>query len=150
MALTDADETLERCQFLANLLDDAVPIPGTDQRIGLDSILGVLPVAGDAVTAVASSYIVLEAARLGAPKRTVARMTANVVVDFLFGSVPLLGDLFDMFFKASRRNVELLEDYLDADGEEAADDAEASADDGDESGDETTADDEATNIDIAD
>jgi hypothetical protein len=116
MALLDADETLKRCQFVANALDSAVPVPGTNRRIGLDSVVGVLPVAGDAITAAAASYIVLESARLGAPRSTVARMAFNVVLDFGVGSIPVVGDVFDAFFKASRRNVELLEDHLDVDG----------------------------------
>ncbi|MFD1512317.1 DUF4112 domain-containing protein [Halomarina rubra] len=136
MAPLDAAETLERCQFVADLLDEAIPVPGTDRRVGLDSIVGVLPVAGDAVTAVASSYIVLEAARLGAPKATVARMTVNVVVDFLFGAIPLLGDLFDAVFKANQKNVALLEAHL---GEETVMEAVADEDE-----------DEATTVEIED
>ena len=113
MALVDEEETLERCRTVAAALDDAVPIPGTDRRVGLDSVLGLLPVAGDAVAAAASSYIVLEAARLGAPRSTLARMTFNVALDFGIGSIPILGDLFDAVFKANRKNVELLERHLD-------------------------------------
>ncbi|MFC5970007.1 DUF4112 domain-containing protein [Halomarina salina] len=123
MALVDEQETLERCRTVAAALDEAVPVPGTDQRVGLDSILGLLPVAGDAVAAAASSYIVLEAARLGAPKSTLLRMGFNIAVDFGVGSIPILGDLFDAVFKANRKNVELLERFLDDATVEAAEES---------------------------
>lgn len=113
MTLLDTQKTLERCRLVGTALDDAIPVPGTDRRIGLDPILGVLPVAGDAVAAVASSYIVLEAARLGVPSSTLARMGANVALDFGVGSIPVVGDLFDAAFKANKRNVELLEEHVD-------------------------------------
>lgn len=96
------------------MLDDAVRVPGTDRKIGIDPIVGVLPVAGDAVMAALSGYIVVEALRLDVPRETVARMVGNVLVDFLGGSIPLIGDLFDATYKANVRNVELLEDALDA------------------------------------
>ena len=120
MALVDERETLERCRTVAAALDDAIPVPGTDRRVGLDSILGLLPVAGDAVAAAAASYIVLEAARLGAPRGTLVRMGFNVALDFGVGSIPLLGDLFDAAFKANLKNVELLERHLDDATVEAA------------------------------
>jgi len=115
MARTASERAaLNRCRTVANVLDDAVRVPGTDRKIGIDPIVGVLPVAGDAVTAVLSGYIVVEALRLDVPRETVVRMVGNVLVDFLGGSVPLIGDLFDATYKANVRNVELLEDALDA------------------------------------
>jgi hypothetical protein len=115
MARTASERAaLNRCRTVANVLDDAVRVPGTDRKIGIDPIVGVLPVAGDAVMAALSGYIVVEALRLDVPQETLVRMVGNVLVDFLGGSVPLIGDLFDATYKANVRNVELLEDALDA------------------------------------
>lgn len=105
---------LRRCRTIANLLDDAIRVPGTDRKIGIDPLVGLLPVAGDAVMAALSGYVVAEAIRLGAPRETVLRMVGNVLVDFLGGSIPVIGDLFDATFKANVRNVQLLEEALDA------------------------------------
>lgn len=96
---------------VARLLDDAVAIPGTGIRVGLDPLLGLVPGLGDVAGALASLYIVLGALRLGAPSSVVARMLANVAVDSLLGSIPVLGDLFDFGWKSNRRNVELLERF---------------------------------------
>ena len=99
---------LGRIRAVAHILDESVRIPGTRFRIGLDPILGLLPVAGDFATAVCSLYIVAEAIRLGVPKRTVVRLLANIAVDMLFGSIPVVGDLFDAYWKANVRNAELV------------------------------------------
>ncbi|HEV8674045.1 MAG TPA: DUF4112 domain-containing protein [Methylomirabilota bacterium] len=97
---------------LAFWLDQAVGIPGTRIRVGLDPIIGLLlPGAGDALTALLASYIVLVATRSGLPRVVVARMIFNVAVDLLVGSVPVLGDLFDAGWKANVRNVRLLRRY---------------------------------------
>lgn len=115
MARTASERAaLRRCRTVANLLDDAIRVPGTDRRVGIDPIVGVLPVAGDAVMAVLSGYVVAEAIRLDAPRETVLRMVGNVLVDFFGGSIPVIGDLFDAAFKANVRNVELLEEALAA------------------------------------
>lgn len=108
---------LERTRLVAELLDDAIPVPLTDRRIGLDPLIGLLPVAGDAVTAAASLYIVAEAAVAGAPASTLSRMLLNVLLDVTVGSIPVVGDVFDAFWKANRRNVSLLEQHFDAAGE---------------------------------
>lgn len=95
---------------LVRLMDDAIAIPGTNIRIGWDAILGfVLPAAGDAVTAVSQVALLIAAVRARAPGIVIARMVLNVAVDSLFGSVPLIGDLFDAGFKANRKNLQLLE-----------------------------------------
>lgn len=98
---------VRRMRAVARLLDDSVRVPGTDFRVGLDPILGILPGAGDAVSAAFSFYIVVESARLGVSPPTLVRMLANVSVDVAGGSVPIVGDLFDAAWKANRRNVEL-------------------------------------------
>jgi hypothetical protein len=104
---------LERLRRLAVLLDDSIPVPGTDYRIGLDALLGLLPGAGDLAGGAFSLYILLQAARMGVPRPLLARMGWNLVVDVAVGAVPLLGDLFDAGFKANMRNLALLERHVD-------------------------------------
>ncbi len=119
---SDADRTLvgdegaaiQRMRAVSTVLDDAIRVPGTDFRVGLDPLVGILPVAGDSVMFVVSMYIVLEAANLGVPAPVVARMIANIAIDAVVGSVPLLGTLFDAAWKANRRNVRLVEEHVDA------------------------------------
>jgi hypothetical protein len=96
-----------RMRVVARVLDDSVRIPGTEFRIGLDPLLGLLPVAGDAVSGVLSLYIVVESARLGVSHRALVRMLAHVGIDVAGGSIPVVGDLFDAAWKANTRNVGL-------------------------------------------
>jgi Domain of unknown function (DUF4112) len=103
---------LQRLRALGRLLDNALPIPGTRRRIGLDGIIGLVPVAGDAVGALLSGYILLQAARIGVPKTTLLRMFGNVLFDTLVGEVPVLGDLFDFGFKSNARNLALIEAHV--------------------------------------
>ena len=93
------------------MLDSAITIPGTSIRLGLDSIIGLFPAGGDAIGAALSSIIVLTALRQGVPKPVIWRMVGNVAIDTLVGSVPLLGDLFDVAWKANSKNAELLARY---------------------------------------
>jgi hypothetical protein len=103
------DTHLERIGFV---MDRAIRVPGTDIRFGLDPIIGLLfPAAGDAISTVLSAYIVLGSVRHGLPKVVLARMVFNVAVDYLIGSVPFLGDLFDFGWKANQRNLRLLEQH---------------------------------------
>jgi hypothetical protein len=110
-AAIPASRSIERTRELARLLDSAFTIPGTGVRIGLDAIIGLIPGGGDAVGAVLSSVIVLVALREGVPAPILWRMVANVVIDTGIGAVPLLGDLFDVAWKANTKNAELLERY---------------------------------------
>src|SRR5688500_19829396 len=87
---------VERLRALSRLLDSAFVIPGTRYRFGLDALIGLVPGLGDAVSAVFSSYLVLQASRLGAPRSVVTRMIANIGLDTLVGWIPILGDLFDV------------------------------------------------------
>jgi len=105
----DSTATLARLRLLSHYLDDLVRIPGTNYRIGLDPLLGLLPVVGDAPTTVLSAYIVAEAAAFGVPRATLARMVSVLVVDAVVGSIPVVGDAFDAVWKANDRNVRLLE-----------------------------------------
>lgn len=109
------EAAVARMRTVATLLDDSIRVPGTDIRFGIDPLLGVLPGAGDTVAAGLSLYIVYESVRLGVPTPTIARMLANIAIDAVVGSVPLVGDLFDAAFKANRRNVELALRSLPAD-----------------------------------
>lgn len=99
---------------LARLLDEAVTIPGTRIRLGLDALLGLVPGGGDLIGGALSGWIILGAVRLGAPPAVVARMGANVLLDTVVGAVPVLGDIFDVAWRANRRNVDLLRDYIAA------------------------------------
>jgi hypothetical protein len=101
-----------RVRLLARAMDSAIRVPGTGIRLGLDSIVGLVPGAGDLVSSLVSGYIVLASARMGVPAAVVTRMILNLGVDTLVGSVPLLGDLFDVGFKANIRNAALLDRHL--------------------------------------
>jgi hypothetical protein len=103
----------KRLERLAWLLDNCIPIPGLNYRIGLDGIVGLIPGIGDALGAMLSSYIISESARLGAPKSILIKMAFNVAIDALLGAIPLLGDFFDFTWKANLRNVNLLHAYLE-------------------------------------
>jgi hypothetical protein len=102
-----------RLHRIAWILDDLVRVPGTSRRIGLDPVLGLLPGGGDIAGGALSAYVVVAAARLGAPSSVILRMGWNIVIDTVLGAVPLLGDLFDAAWKANRRNVALLERYME-------------------------------------
>jgi len=104
--------TLQRLRKFSRLLDNAIAIPGTKFRVGLDPILGIIPGAGDFIGTALSAYIVLEAARMGIPKVSLGRMVSNIVLESVVGTVPVLGDLFDFAWKANTRNIELLETHL--------------------------------------
>lgn len=107
------DARVKRIRWLAKSLDEAFRVPGTGYRFGWDQIVGLVPGGGDVATGLLASYIVVEAARLGIPRRTLWRMIANVAVDMAVGAVPLAGDLFDFAFKANRKNLKLVERHLE-------------------------------------
>lgn len=102
-----------RARELARLLDSAFRVPGTGFRFGLDPVLGLIPGVGDAVGGVFAAYLLWLAARAGAPAPVLLRMLGNVGLDTVFGAIPLLGDLLDAGWKANRRNLALLEGYLE-------------------------------------
>jgi NADH:ubiquinone oxidoreductase subunit 5 (subunit L)/multisubunit Na+/H+ antiporter MnhA subunit len=109
-----AHEARERLKRLAWFLDSSIPIPGTGFTIGVDALIGLFPFLGDLIGVLLSTYIVGEAARMGAPKSVLGRMAANVAVEGVVGIVPFAGDLFDAVFKANQRNVRLLDQWLEA------------------------------------
>jgi NAD/NADP transhydrogenase beta subunit len=100
-----------RAQRLSGVLDTALRIPGTRIRFGLDPILGLFPGLGDAIAALLGGYIVWAAVRAGAPRLIVGRMLANVAIDAVVGAVPAAGTIFDVAFKAHRRNARMLADW---------------------------------------
>jgi len=105
---------IRRSRVVSNVLDEAVRVPGTDYRVGLDPLLGVIAGSGDAVAAAISLYPVLEALRLDAPKQTLAKMLALVATDFAIGSIPIVGTAFDAVWKANTWNVRALERHVDS------------------------------------
>ncbi len=109
----DREKARKRLEKLAWLLDNSIPIPGLNYRIGLDGFLGFLPGFGDTLGAALSSVILAEASRLGVPKAVLVKMAVNVALDALLGVVPVFGDIFDFAWKANQKNVELLEQYVD-------------------------------------
>ena len=111
---TEKLQKLKRLKTLSKLLDNAIPIPGTKYKIGLDPIIGLFPAVGDYLTLIVSGYIVFEAAKLGAKQDTLTKMAMNIFIDSLVGSVPVAGDLFDVAWKANQMNLDLLEKDLPA------------------------------------
>jgi hypothetical protein len=106
-------ERIARIDWLAALLDTRFVIPFTKVRFGADSLIGLAPGVGDVVTTALALYIVYEAHKLGVSKAVLVRMLGNVAVDGLIGAVPVAGDVFDVMFRANRRNVRILREHLE-------------------------------------
>lgn len=106
---------LKRMQWVANLLDSAFLIPGTRQRVGIDAVLGLIPGLGDILTTVLSTYIIIEARNLGVSRSRLMRMLANLGLHAMIGSLPLVGDAFDAFFRVNQRNMRIVRAQLGAD-----------------------------------
>ena len=104
---------LSKLRRISRLLDNAITIPGTKISFGLDPILGLLPGGGDTITGGIAAYIVVEAARMGVPREILYKMVTNILIDSFAGTVPVVGDLFDVGWKANVKNIELLEKHLD-------------------------------------
>jgi hypothetical protein len=113
MTPPEPGDPLARARTVARLLDSAARVPGTNIRFGADAIIGLVPGLGDIGGAALAGYLVILAQRLGVPRAVVLRMLANVAVDTLAGSVPVIGDLFDVAYKSNLRNVALLERALE-------------------------------------
>ena len=102
-----------RIVALEHLLEGLIKLPLIGRRVGLDAIIGLAPGVGDAATAALGRYLIWEARNLGASRGTLLRMLANVGVDTAIGSVPIAGDLFDLFFRSNSRNLKLVKRLLD-------------------------------------
>ena len=103
---------LKQVNQLAWLLDNSIQLPILNYRIGLESLLGLIPVLGDLAGLLISSYIVIQALRLGVSRAIISRMVTNVLLEALLGAIPIVGDIFDATFKANLRNAKLLNDAL--------------------------------------
>ena len=109
----DAASVRRRLEAMETLLERAFPFPGTRFRVGLDSIVGLVPVLGDVVTAAMGAWLVWEAKNLGMSKFHLVRMAGNVGFDTALGAIPLVGDLFDFAFKSNTRNLRIVKRWLD-------------------------------------
>lgn len=104
---------LKTVETLARVLDSAVNVPGINRRIGVDGVLGLfLPVVGDALAAMASGYIVMQARKLGLPPAKLAKMVSNILVDTGVGAVPIAGDIFDLAVKANLKNADIIREHF--------------------------------------
>jgi hypothetical protein len=106
-----APPRLKNLEHLARLMDAQFRIPGTDIRFGLDGLIGLIPGAGDLATFAVSGYMVLLLAQNGASGYLLARMVLNILIDAVIGAIPLIGDIFDIAFKANMRNLRLLQEH---------------------------------------
>lgn len=110
---TADDAAVRRMNFVALLLDSAFVVPGTNQRVGIDAIIGLVPGIGDIVTTVLSSYVIWEARNLGVSRLALGRMLTNLAIHASIGSIPIVGDIFDAFFRVNQRNMRIVRAQLD-------------------------------------
>jgi len=110
---TDPVAVLRRVEMLEHVLERAVALPGIRRKVGLDAVIGLVPIAGDVVAAALGMYLVWEARNLGMSKWQLAHMTTNVGVDTLLGAIPVAGDLFDFMFRSNRRNLKIIRRHID-------------------------------------
>lgn len=109
----DALSVRRRIEGLERLLERSLTIPVVKRKVGLDAIAGLVPVAGDLLTAAMGLYLVWEARNLGMPKWRLVQMTANVGFDTAVGAIPVAGDLFDLLFRSNSRNLKIIRRHLD-------------------------------------
>ena len=110
----ETQAAIARLERFSKLTDSSISIPFTKFNIGLEAVIGLIPVIGDAAGLILSSYVLVEAQRLGVSKRIKTKMIINMLIDFVGGLVPFFGDIFDAFFKANTRNTRLLKKHLNA------------------------------------
>ena len=104
------EEKLLRLKLLSERLDNSIKIPGTNQKIGIDAIVGIIPILGDFIGVIFSTYILYSGIKMGVSSKIVKKMAANIAIEFIIGSIPIIGDIFDALWKANKRNVELIEE----------------------------------------
>jgi hypothetical protein len=119
---SDRDAARRSAELLADLMDNAIRVPGTDIRIGLDPLIGLLPGIGDAIAGAIGSTMLLLAHRAGVPRIVQIRMALNVALNAAVGAVPGLGDLFSVWFKSNVRNARLLRRHASTSGQQTAPD----------------------------
>ena len=110
---TDPVSIRKRIEAMEHLLERSMVVPGTNYPIGLDTIIGFVPVVGDIVTAVMGAYIVWEARNLGLPRWKLWRMIGNIAVDSAVGAVPVVGDAFDVVYRSNTKNLRIVKKHLD-------------------------------------
>lgn len=108
----EVEASVARIELISRFMDDLFLIPGTNVRVGLDAVIGLVPVVGDLISQVVSSYIIWEARQLGVSRFTMGRMIANSALDTVVGIIPFAGDAFDVAFRANRKNLALLKGHL--------------------------------------
>ena len=116
----EVEAAMARITSVAKLMDSLFAIPGTRIRLGVDSLLGLVPVVGDIAAQVVSGYLIWEAKQLGVSKLTLWRMVGNTLIDTVIGAVPLVGDAFDIAFRANMKNLRLLQRHLEKQGYQTA------------------------------
>lgn len=109
----DPQSIRQRVELLEHVLERAFTLPGTKHRVGLDAMIGMVPIVGDVIAAAIGAWIVWEARNLGMSRWQLARMSANVGVDTVLGAVPFLGDAFDLLFRSNSRNLRIIRKHLD-------------------------------------
>lgn len=112
LRVTAMDSRLRRIALVAKLTDTVITVPGTDVKLGLDAVIGAVPVAGDLAMGAVALVLVHDARQLGVPRRDLARMLRNVVLDTTLGSIPFIGDLFDLAFRSNERNLRIIEAHV--------------------------------------
>ena len=120
MERAEVEAALARITAVAKLMDSLFAIPGTRIRLGVDSLLGLVPVVGDLAAQAVAAYLIWEARQLGVPKLTMWRMIGNSLIDTVVGAVPLVGDAFDIAFRANMKNLRLLQRHLEKQGYQTA------------------------------
>lgn len=103
----------QRVEMLEVVLERSFVIPGINRQVGLDAIVGLIPVVGDIITGIMGAYLIWEARNLGMPKWKIWRMMGNLGVDTALGAIPLVGDAFDLFFRSNSRNLKIIKGHLD-------------------------------------
>lgn len=109
----DAAAIRRRVEAFERLLEHSIPVPGTTHSVGLDAIVGLIPVAGDLIGAALGAYLIFEASLLGLPKWKLWRMAGNVAFDTAVGAIPVVGDVFDFLFHSNTRNLKIIKRHLD-------------------------------------
>lgn len=107
------DDIRQRIEAMETLLERSFVIPGINRAVGLDAIIGLVPVVGDFIAAALGAYIVWEAKNLGLPKWKLYRMAGNIAFDTAIGAVPVVGDAFDVLFRSNTRNLRMIRRHLD-------------------------------------
>lgn len=110
---TDPASVRQRVEAMEKLLERIFVIPGLNRPVGLDAVIGLVPVVGDVAAAAMGAYILWEARNLGMPKWKMARLAGNVGLDWLIGLIPIVGDASDVFFRSNSRNLRIIKRHLD-------------------------------------